>query len=105
MKLIQKRPLALQPSYRTLSQMEAMSTKATNLLEQSAEATFNGIWNNPDVTPAEMLAVMGNRAKEGFTAHYYAVLALRAVGKDTSAYDTPPLAYTVHDDGTITLNL
>jgi hypothetical protein len=84
--------------------MEAHSKRATDTLEVSAKITFEGIWNNPDATPAEMLAGMGTRAVGGFTAHYYTVLALRAAGKDTSAYDTPPLPYTAHEDGTITLD-
>jgi hypothetical protein len=104
MKLIQTRPPALQPAFRMLARMEATSTRATDILEQSAKITFDGIWNNPDATPAVMLAAMGTEAVGGFAAHYHTVLALRAAGKDTSAYDTPPLSYTAHADGTITLD-
>jgi hypothetical protein len=83
--------------------MELLAKRAADVLEQSTKATFEGIWHNTKTTPAAMLAEMGVRAKAGFTAHYYAVLALRAFGKDTSSYDTPPLKYTLHEDGTVTL--
>lgn len=99
MNLIQNRPTQLSPVFRSLAKMEALSKRSIDTLEASTKATFNIIWNNPEATPAEMLAGMGNTAIAGFTAHHAAVMALRAAGKDTSAYDTPPLAYTPHTSG------
>ena len=99
MKLIQNRPTQLQPVYRSLAKMESLSKRAIDILEPSTKGTFDLIWNNPDVTPAEMLAGMGNTAAQGFMAHYTSVMALRAAGKDTSEYDTPPVPYTIHTSG------
>ena len=73
-------------------------------LEETTKKTFDLIWQNPEATPAAMLAGMGTKAVENFTKHHTAVVALRAAGKDTSVYDTPPLAYAPHQDGTITLD-
>jgi hypothetical protein len=84
--------------------MERLAKRGIETLEETTKATFDCIWNNPTATPAEMLAGMGTKTVENFTRHHAAVLALRAAGKDTSAYDTPPLDYTPHGDGTITLN-
>jgi hypothetical protein len=104
MNLIENRPDRLLPEYETLARMERASARAIEGLKASTKGTFDGIWNNPQTTPARMLEIMGNRAKAGFTAHAAAVLALRAAGVDTSEFDTPPLAYTAHENGTVTLD-
>jgi hypothetical protein len=104
MQLTNTPPQALTPVFQTIARMQRLAKRGVDTLEETTKATFDCIWHNPDATPAEMLAGMGTKAVENFTRHHAAVLALRAAGKDTSAYDTPPLAYTAHDDGTITLH-
>jgi hypothetical protein len=104
MNLIENRPERLLPEYDALARMERTSARAIETLKASTKGTFDAIWNNPKIPPARMLEIMGNRAKKGFIAHAAAIAALRAADVDTSGFDTPPLAYTIHDNGTITLN-
>lgn len=103
MELTSTPPPALTPVFQTIARMQRLAKRGTDAFEETTKATFDCIWNNAAATPAEMLAGMGTKAVENFTKHHAAVLALRAAGKDTSSYDTPPLAYTDHEDGTITL--
>lgn len=104
MQLIQNPPPAPSIEQLALMRMQSLANRAMDTLEQSTRATFDGAWKNTKSTPEKMLAEMGTKAKAAFVAHYYAVQALKAYGRDTSAYDTPPLPYTTHQDGTITLD-
>jgi len=104
MQLTSTPPAALTPVFQTIARMERLAKRGMDTLEETTKKTFDLIWHNSEATPAEMLAGMGTKAVENFTKHHAAVLAIRAAGKDTSAYDTPPLAYTAHEDGKITLD-
>ncbi len=74
-------------------------------LLQSTQREFDSLWHNPKATPAEQLAVRGNRAVAGFQLHAAAVALCQQAGIQ---YDytklVPPLEYTAHQDGTITLD-
>ena len=104
MKITDTPPPALTPVFQTIARMQRIAKRGMDTLEETTKATFDLTWNNPDATPKQMLAGMGSKAVENFMVHHANVLALRAGGRDTSAYDTPLLPYTAHQDGTITLN-
>lgn len=108
MQLTDTLPPALTPVFQTIARMQRLAKRGMDTLEETTKATFDLTWNNPDATAAQMLAGMGSKAVENFTVHHANVLALRAGGRDTSTYDTPPLAYTAHTTGElaghITLN-
>jgi len=104
MQLIQNPPPAPPIEQIALIRMQSLTNRAMDALEQSTRATFEGTWKNTKSTPGKMLAEMGTKAKSAFIAHYYAVQTLKACGRDTSAYDTPTLPYTTHEDGTITID-
>ncbi len=64
---------------------------------------FRRIWH--EGRTAQRLAVMGTRARAAFEAHAAAVQFLLTVGVHLDPADyTPPVPYTVHADGTITLD-
>jgi hypothetical protein len=79
------------------------------------QTCFNTVWRNerPGATPAAVLAAMGNNAKLVF-AFANANLdhisqCAQLVGKTLNDFIapqdyTPPLAFTINDDGTATIN-
>ena len=67
-------------------------------------ASFREFWRG-DVPPAELLERLGTNAGKAFAAHRSAVTFLVSNGITLEPEDyIPPLAYTVHEDGSITLN-
>lgn len=71
---------------------------------------FNALWNNHTASPAEILNALGSHAASVFSRG--ADLVRFLLGADTghpvasleqSEY-IPPVAYTPHPDGTVTLN-
>jgi hypothetical protein len=75
-----------------------------NAVHMATVESFREFWRG-DVPPAELLARLGTNAAKAFAAHNSAITFLLANGivLDPDDY-TPPLAYTIHIDGTITLN-
>ncbi len=66
-------------------------------------STFRQLWHGGQT--AEMLAVMGTKAGPAFQRHAAAVQFLLSIGVALDPADyTPPQAFTVHADGTITLD-
>lgn len=66
--------------------------------------SFREFWHGP-VPPAELLERLGTNAGKAFAAHKSAVAFLFANGVTLEPADyMPPLTYTTHDDGSITLN-
>lgn len=88
--------------------LERMHALAQDCLAGHQEC-FNALWNNHTATPAEILEALGSNAVSVFSRGYDLVRFL--LGADTghpiasmeaSEY-TPPVAYTPHPDGTVTL--
>lgn len=73
---------------------------------------FNDFWNNPYVTPSEMLSALGPRGVDFFKAAAENIQQIAALssrfGKSLSdfispeAY-TPPAELEFHEDGTVTI--
>ena len=74
-----------------------------NLKSECVE-TFRRLWYS-DISPQDQLAVMGTNAVAAFTQHANTIMFLlqSGIGMNPADY-TPPLAYTAHEDGTITIN-
>jgi hypothetical protein len=76
----------------------------------SQQWCFDRLWKSPDATPQEILAKIGPRAIELFQRGGDAVAFVLGVhtGRPIASMEpseyTPPVPYTVHPDGTITLN-
>jgi len=76
----------------------------------SQQWCFDRLWKSPDATPQEILAKVGPRALELFQRGGDAVAFVlgattgRPIASMEPAEYTPPVAYTVHPDGTITIN-
>ena len=103
MQLIEN-PITIPPAHLALKQAESQAAHALNLLTIACVESFRRLWHNPNVTPAEMLAAMGTNAAAAFEQHARTVQYLLASGVTLDAADyTPPLAYTINDDGSITL--
>lgn len=89
--------------------LKAIQARRDAVLHEYRKATiasFHDLWHNADgIPPAEMLERMGTSAVEAFAEHRATVQYLIARGLAMEPADyTPPLAYTEHQDGTITLN-
>jgi hypothetical protein len=84
-----------------------MSTKAKaglDYLRASTKANFDGVWRNPDFTPAQMIAAMGTNARQNFERHAATIQYLLYMGLSIPSSEYTPLqAYTVQADGTIVL--
>ena len=71
---------------------------------------FHRLWHSTDATPEQILAKIGTRALELFqrggdgVAFALGVHNGRPIATMTPDEYTPPLAYTVHQNGTITIN-
>ena len=74
---------------------------------------YDVLWNDTRATPAEILAALGTNAKTIFTvsqankAHLTAIASLMGKTIDDLVpvkYQNPPVAITIHDDGTVTID-
>lgn len=71
---------------------------------------FDRLWKSPDATPQQILAKIGPRALEVFQRGGDAITFIlgvhsgRPIARMTPDEYTPPLPYTVHQNGTITLS-
>lgn len=89
--------------------LQTMTMGAESLLSAHQKA-YKLLWDSPDATPAMILEKLGARAAEAFVRGGDAVRFL--LGADTgrpiaamqpNEYE-PPVAYTMHPDGTVTIN-
>jgi hypothetical protein len=89
--------------------LQAMSGGAEALL-YSHQAAYRMMWKASDATPSQILEALGPRAAEVFVRGGDAVRFL--LGVDTgrpiatmqpNEYE-PPVPYTMHPDGTVTLD-
>jgi hypothetical protein len=105
MNLIQDRSASVTLAHQILIASENRSELAINFLRDSVIREFHSLWNNPRATAVEQLAIIGTNAKAAFAQHrkYVLFLLSEGVAMDASDY-TPPVAYTEHADGTITLD-
>jgi hypothetical protein len=90
-----------------LAAASSMSYQSLTKLRREAHQFFRWIWHNKDegCSPAQMLAAMGTNAKKNFELHALVIQLILKSGLVIPASEfTPPLPYTIHPDGTITLN-
>lgn len=89
--------------------LQRMASAAADLLGSHQEM-YRRLWHSTDATPAEILAEIGTRGEEVFLRGGDVVGFLLGVGTGrpvatmSPAEYTPPGAYTIHSDGTVTLN-
>jgi hypothetical protein len=87
------------------------------LLQQAVESItkgWSGVWESTQYAPAEILAALGPKAVEVFRCTMIFTAAIDAIQKGLpgtpqpvlldAKYLSAPVAYTVNDDGTVTLN-
>lgn len=99
----------LTPARLALAKIAVENNSVFRQLFVKTRDAFRGVWRNPDpeLTPEVMVAEMGTKAVDNFTAHAIAVQLLAAVGMPLPAADSVPpkdKPYTANKDGTITLN-
>jgi hypothetical protein len=105
MQLIENLPITLHPAYRILAASEYRSKIALERLKETAIREFKSFWHNTQATPEEQLAIMGNKAVGAFAAHQATITFLLGQGIQMNTEDyLPPVAFTMHQDGTITIN-
>lgn len=95
----------------TAAQVELLETQkeidhAFEVMKLAVVRSFHRVWNNNNgVSRADMLAGLGTNAVACFTAHAAAVAFLMSQGVTLDPVDiTPPVAFTFHNDGTVTLD-
>ena len=104
MNLVQNRPTYDSPAQRCVMASEARSTRTAELFRDGLTREFRNLWHHPSISAADQLAVMGNRAVATFTQHAAAIELLLTAGVVIDPADyTPPLTFTPHEDGTITI--
>jgi hypothetical protein len=90
---------------RLLKVEESRVNRALNLLLEAMTKSFDAVWENPAKTPAQMIAAQGTAARGNFQDHARTVVYLIQSGVAVPAkYQSAPRDYTVHDDGTVTLD-
>lgn len=92
------------PTERHLLALQDMANQQMSVLKQVCVSSFRQFWHGP-VSPELSLAKMGTKAAQWFAQHARTVTYLLQSGEtlDPSDY-TPPQAFTIHEDGTITLD-
>ena len=84
--------------------MRQESIAALEGLKSAAISVFKRLWDEPP-SRAGKLAVMGTKAVAKFQQHARTIQYLLESGVEMDPEDyTPPVPYTAHEDGTITLD-
>jgi hypothetical protein len=78
------------------------NTHCLNVLKATATDTFNMFWYSADKTPQEVCDYLGVDAGISFTAHQK-IQELIYLLDATWIPLSPPLAYVVNEDGTVTI--
>ncbi len=87
----------------TVTRMQSDGAHALLVLKRATVDAFRATWYPLEDAPAN-LAVMGTKAVANFARHARTVAYLLEMGVEMDAADyTPPVAYTEHEDGRITL--
>ena len=98
------------PAFSSYAQraVEASNVRSRLALERYRDAQikeFKAFWSQPRADIEAQLAIRGNKAVAAFSLHAAAVMHVLNAGIDYPSADyTPPLPYTAHEDGTITLD-
>lgn len=92
------------PAQELLLNQSSRLDNVLNTIHMHTVQSFREFWYGA-VPPAALLAELGTNAVRAFQAHAAAVTFLVANGVTLTPEDcVPPLAYTAHEDGSITLN-
>lgn len=90
---------------RLLKNQESPINRALDSLLEATKKSFDAVWENTARTPAQMIAAQGTAAVANFQDHARTVAYLMQSGVTVPAkYQSAPLPYTAHADGTITLD-
>lgn len=89
----------------SLASMQALRTDGLQQLADATRRAFRLMWHNPDATPAQMAAALGTNAAAAFARHAATVQFLLSQRPGILAPEdyTPPLAYQLENDGSLTL--
>lgn len=99
-----KNPTVVGEAEARLMQIDQLKATALESLKASTVESFKLLWGKPDQT-AEMLERMGDNAAAGFETHARTVAYLLASGVQMAPSEyVPQGAYTIHKDGTVTLD-
>lgn len=103
--LTENKPEYSSDAQRAVDQADTRSRLAIERFRDAQIAEFKRFWGQSRADIEDQLAIRGDKAVNAFNLHAASVLFVRSAGV---AYDpadfTPPLAYTKHTDGRITLD-
>jgi hypothetical protein len=98
-------PLTLTAPQEALLTIQQLNSEGLQELAEKTKRAFALFWHNERATRAEMAAAIGPNAGAAFAAHAATVQFL--LSQDASLLSpadyTPPQAYTINQDGTISL--
>lgn len=105
MNLIQNRPDYLSPVNQELLKIEKLSSATLQKLKQNTIQNFHTFWYNENITPAQFLEAMGTNAARVFQLHRATIDYLLSHNISINIEDyVPPVAFTIHSNGTITID-
>lgn len=85
-------------------------TQGAEALLAAHQRAYHMLWKSADATPARILEEMGKRAAEAFVRGGDTVGFLlgqhtgRPIAQMQASDYQPPVPYTIHEDGTVTLD-
>jgi hypothetical protein len=100
------------PALRATTQIKNRAARLAETIIREWEHGFDALWNNPQATPAEVLAELGTDAAEVFelsaaTVQFMAAILSGRLDEKLAAIqakiEAKP-ATTVHEDGSVTID-
>jgi hypothetical protein len=100
------------PALRATTQIKNRTARLAETIIREWEHGFDALWNNPQVTPAEVLAELGTDAAEVFelsaaTVQFMAAILSGRLDEKLAAIQAKIAekpATTVHEDGSVTID-
>lgn len=100
------------PALRATTQIKNRAARLAETIIREWEHGFDALWNNPQATPAEVLAELGTDAAEVFelsstTCQFIAAILSGRLDEKLAAIQAKIAAKpatTVHEDGSVTID-
>lgn len=93
-----------QPSQLAANRLVNMTRQTYNQMVGAFNMGTNVFWNNPEASPSDIAAALGNNAKEIFELHYKLGQLIGSVKPEAIAESAALIGqFTMNTDGTVTV--
>lgn len=97
-------PPQIDAAFEVATTLNQTTKDGLNSFVASIKEGFRLFWHHPTVTPQELAAKFGTNCAALFDRHAAAVGYLLSLGVELDPADyTPPVAFTRHEDGSVTI--